>query len=144
MRENVLPIVVSYLGETNFLSAWLTENPLLLFLVLLLPFALILLVALLVDFIKDSWKVSFGLVLDLAVIFMFALFWPGLLLVMLAAGAVFFFLAEGPIQKGIYAGLAVLRVLIVLPFIPLPTALQMILLFAPLGMILAGLACITD
>jgi len=144
LKEYLLPFVLAVVGEESFIGMWLSSQPLLLFVLLAIPFIALWSMALFVDFIKDSWKMLFGIVIDVAAIFLFASS-PELLLVLAFVSSILvYFLAVGDIQRKVYAGICFIRILVLAPFIPIPIVLKMIILLVPLCTIETFLLCITD
>ncbi|MBN1792777.1 hypothetical protein JW826_03775 [Candidatus Woesearchaeota archaeon] len=144
MTEYLLPVIFIFFSEESFIGSLLSAYPLILFALVLLPFIIIGAVVLLFDFIKDSWKMFFGIALDIAAIFVFAMMGNALLGLALVSAGIFYLLAYGKMQKAIYASIGAARMLILLPFIPLPEVLKIILLLIPICTITMFFVCITD
>ena len=104
LQEQALPYILSILGEKSFLGQLIATNPLLLFGIILLPIFAIWMIALFVDFVKDSWKMPFGVIFDILAILLFPIVPWALFGLAIAAGISYYFLANGgQLQNGIYA-----------------------------------------
>lgn len=145
LQEYMLPYILSILGEKSFLGQLIANNPLLLFVIIVLPILAIWMIALFVDFVKDSWKMPIGVIFDIFAILLFPTVPYVLFGLAIAAGILYYFLANGsPVQNGIYAGLGAMRFLIIAPLIPVPESLKVLLVLVPVCTIITLFLCITD
>jgi hypothetical protein len=144
LQASLVPLLSSILGADNFLVNLISNQPLLLLAFLVLPAIILLVVALFVDFMKDSWRLAVGALFDILAIYIFVVNPLMLVVLALAAGITFHFFGENEIQHKIYTTLSVLRILVLLPFIPIPENLKIILVLAPICTLLTFFRCITD
>ncbi|MBU1199523.1 MAG: hypothetical protein KKF46_06810 [Nanoarchaeota archaeon] len=146
LAEQLSPTIISIFGQGSFFAELFVSNPLLVPIVfIILPAIIFFCVALFVDFIKDSWKMPIGIVLDLLAVVFFVIN-PNLLIIFAVVSAVvFFILARGQnVLRWIYAVIGFIKFILLVPFLPLPELVKTIIVFIPILTITMFFLCITD
>lgn len=147
IAQNFTPLIINMFGEGSFLAETSASNPLLIPLFLVIIPALILFgLSVFVDFIKDSWKMPFGIVFDLAAILLYT-FYPILLIPGAFVATITYALLgfrQKKFFKWIYILIGFLKMLVLSPAIPVDEGLKIILVFLPIYTIIMFFLCITD
>jgi hypothetical protein len=144
LSANLIPMIASFMGQDSWIVNVLETQPLFLIPMLLVPAIILLIIALFVEMIKDSWRIAVGVIFDLLAIYFFVSNPLMLLLIALIAGITFHVFGSSETQHRIYTTLAVGRLLVLLPFIPISENLKIIIVLIPICTILAFFRCVTD
>jgi len=146
IAEYGTPVVTAVFGEGSFLGELSISNPLMVPIILIIVPAIIFFgVSFYIDFIKDAWKMPFGILLDLIAFFLF-IFAPGLLFVMafVAAGLYFILSIRQKFWKFLYVLVGFGKLFLISPMFQGSETLKIIIVFLPIYTIAMFFLCITD
>ena len=147
IAQSFTPFITNIYGEGSFLAEVSASNPLLIPLFLVIIPALILFgIAIFVDFIKDSWKMPFGIVLDLAAILLYTFYPISLIPGAFVAAITYAILShkQKKLWKWLYILIGFFKMLIISPIIPVDDGLKIVIVFLPIYTIAMFFLCITD
>ena len=145
ISEQGASALAKVLGNDAWIVRVLSSHPLVIPLIILFVLIIIFGISLFVDFIKDSWKMPIGIVLDMIAVALFTLDPWWLLLFAFISGAAFFIMSLGQnFGRWVYTIIGFLKFFILLPLIPIPEEIKVLAVFIPVCSIAMFFVCVTD
>jgi len=143
--EKSTPAIAQFFGNDTFIAEAILSSPMILPILLFVPALALLAISLFVDFIKDSWKMPFGIALELLALYFYLKSSNWAIIFAIVSASLFFVLGfQQKILRWVYSGVGFLKFLFIAPFFPLPEGLKALIAFLPILTVAMFLLCITD